>query len=106
MSIRVDTKAIFDAVSELQDVQHGDVWGAVLELQLRAEAIDNQKRELELMRLRVIKHTGTASLDKVEELLHEVSQTPEWQGLWSMRCHGFGLTPECRSECQKFAAAD
>jgi hypothetical protein len=80
VSIRVDTEAIYHIVSELQDVQHGDVWGAVLQLQLRAEAIDDQRRELELLRLRVVKHTGTASLEKVEDLLHEVSQTPaEWR---------------------------
>ena len=80
VSVHVDTAAIHAIVSELEDVQHGEVWGAVLELQLRAEAIDEHKRELELLRLRLVKHTGTAPLDQVEELLHTVSQTPaEWR---------------------------
>jgi hypothetical protein len=80
VSIHVDVDEIYATVTELQDVQNGEVWGALLQLQLRAEEIEAQRRELELLRQRLVKHTGTAALDQVEELLQVANRSPaEWR---------------------------
>lgn len=79
-SIHTNVEPIYAAVEELSEASDAEVWGVLLELQLRAEEIEKQRREVELMRQRLVKLTGTAPLDHVEALLQAVRETPdEWQ---------------------------
>ena len=80
-SIHTDTDAVFAAIEDLQDCRDGEVFGQVVRLQLRAEEIQSQRQELELIRQRMIKLTGdgktAGTLDDVETALEEELRAPE-----------------------------
>ena len=80
-SIHTDTDQIFSAVENLEDARDGEVFSCVVQLQLRAEEVQSQRQELELIRQRMVKLTGdgktAGTLEDVENVLEEELRAPE-----------------------------
>ena len=80
VSIHTDTEPIVTAIGSFVDARDGAVFALVVQLQLRVEEIQAQKKQLAQMQQRIVQLTDNGQIQDVEAALVDVASAPaEWR---------------------------